>query len=285
VVLDLDDATNLRWSGSVVELPHARVQAHEPFTIDWEGLADDLWGNPAAPEDVGFVQVFAQADDLAPLYDALEDADLVGVDWWTNPYPLYEHAIASTSLVGYEQWGYVESMRTGEVDGLLAVVLSRWDGRVLDIATLSADGDADTVALDGSASVAFTVDPGPPLRRIRVGTPVTLSWEALSETTSGLPVVPTGPYAHEVFLARIPGATEPEAAWVNDPEAVADAWYSGVPSGDAITADALVARDQTPFPGFDAPGTWFVGVRSSYAMAFRDVPEYLGTLEVIVGVP
>lgn len=285
--LVLQDTHNYSFSG-VLDGPSFEMKEYQDFTLSWAGLEQDLQCHdldPVADIDNVALMVFKRLSEeeveAGLSADSLEQVDLA-VYLSFEPGDATEVKLSDVSFFGTDP-AIEEEFAEGSGTWMFVFTTGTDIGvgsRMIAFVHPSADPDAGTAAsltdgcsvLDASADLSsLTSVPVP------AAGPWTVDWTAVTQTGIGTPFQPLD--VTEVMVARYEQDLATLEAHFLDLELLAAELYT-MPHPGGRTADLSgLSRvdDGSPFPGFDADGTWLLALRCRTCA--NPAPLFLTVLE------
>lgn len=284
--LVVTDAHNYSYTGSL-DVVETSTAAGADASIDWSGLTADLRGRPVVPAEVDQLALIAFAqrreDILAAIsVNDLSQSEVADYRLFMNDEGRTEAMLSEFSVFGNDFVPESEFVARDAV-GSWAVALQDEVNDRLDILTLEflapeTGGSGTAVVIDdSSAKLDFVAELGVPLVVTEAST-MMLDWSGLTTEAGGQPFDDLR--ADRLFLGHVPleDEREIEARFVSILD-LADAVYQLDVYGET-EADLTLAVDDdgAAFSGFEAGGTWMVGLECT--MCTSPAPVLLMRMDV-----
>ncbi len=264
------NANNYSFEGTL-HVPSFPVHEQADVDLAWDTLTHDLQCHtldPVADIDNVGLMVFPYLDhaevEAGLARDSLQQVDM-GAYIFYEPGDATEASLSQLTFYGTDP--EIEA-QFREGSGTWLVMLTT--GTDVGIGTRSlafleprADSDVDAVALSGGCDLlehTVSLRELTPLPIARTG-PWLLDWSRLTATGLGTPLLPT-----KVTSVMVAHFAQGDLAALEDQfldltTVATRTWSVPHPAGTTDRLDALVATDDgSPFPGFDAEGTWLLAL-------------------------
>ncbi|MEZ4237649.1 MAG: hypothetical protein R3F59_16180 [Myxococcota bacterium] len=264
------------------------VRAGWDALVSWPSLSSDAWGEealaPTAVPTLALLELVMTPSEL-PARLAADDLGTDLVSTWTADVMGDTFAnlsdLRSAQGEAFDPAAYLEA-NPGKT-WLLMLARTRDDGSLapLDFLALQVDaaGQTSEVFAPGGSTVNWTAVIDGAQVAASAGIPaVTVDWGGLQDDALGTAYDER--QGNELFVARFADPASALGVHMLDLQGASDAWYTMDVAGDT-DARLELARDPggAAFPGFDASGTWLVGVRCTTCLT--RLPLWTAAVDVL----
>ncbi|MEQ1565933.1 MAG: hypothetical protein ABMA64_09875 [Myxococcota bacterium] len=266
-----EDANNYTFSNEVT-MQVTEIAANEDARIDWSGLTTDVRGRAVGGvQQISMLKFKYPLDELVPLF-ATNDIDAQAEAEETYLFevaPGVDEAMASTfdiTGVGFSP----EDLFTDDPTATWTVSAVNYPGGRLDLlmskafVPTGASTNHDITLADGDTEIEYTVDlHSAPQLEVDAGVDsYVLDWSAVTTDVFDHPYDPVA--GDDLLIGHYPGDLASVEAGFLQLDTNADRIYRRY-VGSETSAALSEAADEAgaAFPGFDATGTWLIGISCS----------------------